>query len=62
MVLAGDIDATGLDRASRRKSENRLVVATVSERHAVGVQTSCHADDLVAHANTEDRLVPLGKR
>ena len=34
-------------------------MATVSEGHTVGVQASGHADDLVAHANTEDGLVPL---
>ena len=62
MVLASDVDTTSFDRASRRKSKNGLVVPAVAKRHAIRVQTSCHADNLVAHANTEDRLIPLGER
>lgn len=35
-------------------------MATVSEGHSVSVQSSSHTDDLMAHADTKDGLIPLG--
>lgn len=34
-------------------------MTSVTEGHAVGVESSSHTDDLVSHADTEDGLVPL---
>ena len=48
-----------LDAPRRREREHGLVVPAVPERHAVRLQPGGHADDLVAHADAEDGLVPL---
>ena len=39
-----------------------MVVAAVAEHHSVSLEAGSHADDLVAHANAEDRLVPFLER
>lgn len=54
-----DVDATRLDRTRVGEGQNRLVVTTITKGHTVGVEASSHTDDLVTHADTEDRLVPL---
>ena len=62
VVLAGDVDAAGLDGARRGESEDGLVVATVAERHTVCVQACGDADDLVSHTDAEHGLGPLLER
>lgn len=58
-VLRGNVNATSLDGSRVGESEDGLVVSTVTEPHAVGVESSGESDDLVTHADTKDGLIPL---
>lgn len=59
--IPGDINTTGFNRPRRSKSQNRLVMSTVTKRHTICIKTSCNTKDLMTHANTEDGLVPFLK-
>ena len=55
------INTTSFDGARGSQSEDGLVMSTVPESHTVCFQTSGHTDNLVAHTDAENRLVPLLK-
>jgi len=58
-TLPSYVHPSRLNAPRRHKREHRLVVPAVSESHTVRVDSCSHTDDLVSHADTEDRFVSL---
>ena len=53
MVLAGEVDPTG------RQLVDGVVEAAMAETQLIGIGTVSQSKDLMAHANTEDRVLLL---
>lgn len=53
MVLAGEVDPTG------RQLADGVVEAAMAETQLIGIGTVSQSKDLMAHANTEDRVLLL---
>ena len=57
-----DVNPTSFDASGAGQRQDRLVVTSVPECHAVGFETRGESENLVTHANTKDGLVPLVDR
>jgi hypothetical protein len=57
-----NVDPASLDRPSRSQREHGLIVPTIPKRHAIRVEPSCEADNLMAHADPKHGLVPFLQR
>ena len=53
------IDSTRFDTAGTSQRKDRLIVSPISKCHAIRLKSRCQAQDLMTHADPEDRFVPF---
>lgn len=58
-VTYSDVDSSSGDATRAGKSQDRLVVSSVTEGHSISLETRCQTQNLVSHTNTKDGFVPF---
>ena len=61
-ILRSNVNSTSLDVSGISEREDGLIMSSVPKSHSVGVQSGSETDNLVTHANSKDRLIPLVHR
>src|SRR6266850_2506722 len=57
-----NVNSTRSNRYRRCECQHRLIVSAVPKCHAISIEASSHADNLVTHTNPEYRLPPFVQR